>query len=199
MSDKGSVTICIENLKAGDPAAAEFLWDRYFGPLVGLARKRLKGARRLGGVAGSEDAALDVVAALCQGAAAGKFPRLEDRNDLWRLMVKITTHKAINLINHHGRQKRGGGITIVGEGDADEKRVFDLIAGSEPTPEAKAVMAEQFQALLDELGDPTLQQIALGKLAGLTDQEIADELGCVRRTVQYKLDIIRKKLRGYDS
>ena len=46
MSTPGSVTAWIEQLKAGDSAAAAPLWQGYFRRLVGLARQRLGAAPR---------------------------------------------------------------------------------------------------------------------------------------------------------
>ena len=42
MSSEGSVTRWIEALQAGDSAAAQQLWERYFRRLVDLARKKLQ-------------------------------------------------------------------------------------------------------------------------------------------------------------
>jgi hypothetical protein len=44
----GSVSRWIAQLKAGDHAAAEGLWDRYFRRLVTLARRQLRGRPRRG-------------------------------------------------------------------------------------------------------------------------------------------------------
>jgi hypothetical protein len=41
MPSRGSVTGWIDRLKAGDPAAAQPLWECYFRRLVRLARRRL--------------------------------------------------------------------------------------------------------------------------------------------------------------
>ena len=41
MSSEGSVTRWFDALQAGDPAAAQQLWERYFQRLVGLARQKL--------------------------------------------------------------------------------------------------------------------------------------------------------------
>lgn len=46
MPVSGSVTTWIERLKAGDHAAAERIWKRYFHRLVGLARGKLHGVPR---------------------------------------------------------------------------------------------------------------------------------------------------------
>jgi ECF sigma factor len=46
VSSIGSVTHWITQLKTGDPAAAQRLWECYFLRLVKLARKKLGGAPR---------------------------------------------------------------------------------------------------------------------------------------------------------
>ena len=56
MTPEGSVTRWIEQLKTGDPLAAQKLWERYFQRLVGLARKKLLDAPRQ--AADEEDVAL---------------------------------------------------------------------------------------------------------------------------------------------
>ena len=98
MSTPGSVTAWIEQLKAGDAAAAAPLWQGYFRRLVGLARQKLGAAPR--GVADEEDVALSAFDSFCRAAAQGRFPRLDDRDDLWQLLVMITTRKAIDLVVH---------------------------------------------------------------------------------------------------
>jgi hypothetical protein len=89
-----SVTLWIESLKDGDAEAARALWGRYFETLVGLARARLKGMPHA--VADEEDAALSAFDSFCRGAARGRYPRLEDRDDLWKLLVVITERKALD-------------------------------------------------------------------------------------------------------
>src|SRR5262245_50256871 len=106
-SSSGSVTCWLEQLKAGDAAAAQPLWENYFRQLVRLARRRLGDIPRR--AADEEDVALSAFDSFCRGAEQGRFPRLEDRHDLWQLLVMITARKAIDLARHEGRVKRGGG------------------------------------------------------------------------------------------
>src|SRR5262249_22722064 len=96
MSSVGSVTAWIEQLRAGDHAAAERLWKGYFQRLVVLARRKLR--RAPSGMAGAEDVALSAFANFCRGVEQGRFPKLHDRDDLWRLLFVITERKAIKLV-----------------------------------------------------------------------------------------------------
>ena len=56
--------------------------------------------------------ALNAFYNLCRGAEGGRFPRLDNREDLWKVLLMITARKASNLIEHERRLKRGGGRMI---------------------------------------------------------------------------------------
>src|SRR6516164_8814650 len=79
MASEGSVTRWIGQLQAGDPAAVQQLWQRYFQRLVVLARKKLRGSPRR--VADEEDVALSAFDSFCRQAEKGRFPQLLDRDD----------------------------------------------------------------------------------------------------------------------
>src|SRR4051794_13626583 len=184
-----SVTRWIAALKQGDPAAAQGLWEAYFRRLVGLARARLRDAPRR--IADEEDVALNAFDSFCRGARAGRFPRLDDRHDLWQILVLITVRKAFNLRRYESRQSRGiGRVRSLTDLTPDG---LETISGDEPTPELAAQLAEEYQRLMDKLGDPTLQRVATFKLEGYTNDEIAARLGCVISTVERKLARIRGK------
>lgn len=189
-----SVTIWIESLRAGDADAAQHLWRRYFEALVGLARARLRGAPRA--VADEEDAALSAFDSFCQGAARGRYPRLDDRDDLWRLLVVITERKAIDQAQRERRQKRGGGRVLGGRGPDGAVAGLSAVAGPEPTPEFAALMADQCRLLLDRLRDEGLRSVARLRMEGYTNEEVADRLGCSLRTVARKVELIRRTWLG---
>jgi DNA-directed RNA polymerase specialized sigma24 family protein len=196
--DGGSVTRWIGDLRDGDPVAAGAVWERYFDRLVRLARKRLAG--RHGGVEDEEDAALSAFDSFCAGLARGRFTELSDRDDLWKLLVVITARKAAAQVDRQRAQKRGGGWNRVdpAHGDASEAShtgsggFLAEVVAREPTPEFAAMVAEETGRLLGRLGDEQLRQIALDRMAGYTTEEIADRLGCARRTVARRLDLIRQ-------
>jgi DNA-directed RNA polymerase specialized sigma24 family protein len=190
----GSITHWIGQLKAGNPAAAQRLWEEYFQRMVGLARKKLCGLPRT--AADEEDVALSAFDSFCRGAEHGRFPQLQDREDLWHLLFLITARKAFRLKEHEGRQKRGGGrmrdeaAPAPGGEDLDEP-ALNQVVGREPTPDLAALMAEECRRLLTSLGDDQLRQVALWKMEGYTTEEIAARLGCVPRTVERRLQMIR--------
>ncbi len=194
--DPGSVTRWINDLKGGELDAAQPLWERYFADLVRLARARLRATPRT--AADEEDVALSAFDSFCTGVARGRFPRLDDRNDLWRVLVTLTGRKAADQALRERCQKRGGGrvrseAELAGGGPEGDANPFGQVAGPEPTPEFAAMVAEEYRRLLKTLGDETLRQIALGRMEGDTNGEIAARLGCSLRTVTNKLTLIRKR------
>lgn len=182
MSTDGSITRWIGQLQAGDLAAAQPIWERYFQLLVDLARRKLSAKPR---VQDEEDVALSAFDSFCRGLTRGRFPELQDRDNLWKLLVVLTARKACHVVRDEKRLKRGGGQTA---GAAEE---LDQVASQEPSPEFAAELAENCQRLLDLLGDAELRTIALSKMEGYTTEEIAGQLDCVPRTVERKLRLIR--------
>ena len=107
----------------------------------------------------------------------------------------ITARKACAQVQRRTSQKRGGG-QVLGEADIrgsdrDGTGALDQVIGEEPTPEFATMVAEEFRRLLDALGDETLRRVALDRMEGYTNDEIAARLGCARRTVARRLELIR--------
>jgi DNA-directed RNA polymerase specialized sigma24 family protein len=187
MQSDGSITRLIVMLKEGNRAASQQLWEVYFARLVGLARARLRSFA--GRVADEEDVALSAFDSFYRRAEQGQFPRLEDREDLWQLLFVLTVRKAINLVNYQGRKSRGGG-RVQSLTDLDLAGA-EAIFGAEPSPELAAQLTEECQRLLARLPDESLRTVALWKMEGYTNVEIAARLGCVPHTVERKLRSIR--------
>src|SRR6516162_2355820 len=191
MSSDGSVTGWLGRLRAGDPSAAQQLWQRYFHRLVGLARQKLRDTPRR--VADEEDVALSAFDTFCRNAEQGRFPQLMDRDGLWRLLVVLTARKAAHQRRDQGRLKRGGGLLTHGQTPAEsgEESILDQVLSREPTPEFAAQAAEECQRLLRMLDDPQLEALALARLEGYTVEEIAAQFGYAPRSIKRKLQLVR--------
>jgi DNA-directed RNA polymerase specialized sigma24 family protein len=191
---EGSVTHWIEGIQAGDlDDSTRQLWGRYFDRLARLASDRLRAAR---GAVDGEDVALSAFDSFCQGAVAGEFPRLGSRDDLWRLLVTITARKAANQLRGEHRQKRGGG-RVLDEGALDradpDGRFLARVVGDEPSPEFAAMVADECRSRLDGLKDESFRQVALMRMEGYSNADIAARLGTNVRAVERKLAAIRKR------
>jgi DNA-directed RNA polymerase specialized sigma24 family protein len=184
MSSYGSITVWIEQLKAGDPQAAARLWNKYIRRLMGLARKKLRG--RHFADADEKDVALSAFASFCRAAEHGQFSRLDDRDDLWQLLVLLTERKAYRLLAYERCERHGG--RAIHQGSAGLSEVIDR----EPTPQFAAQVAEEVCRLLDCLGSAELRAVAVAKMEGQRNADIAAQLGVHMRTVERRLAIIRE-------
>ena len=194
--DEGSITRWYEGLKTGNREAVGPLFDRYFERMIRLARATLRAGARDRAVADEEDAALSAFDSFCAGAEQGRFPHLGDREELWRLLAVITVRKAQAQARRQRRLKRGGGLVIretdLAAGGSGDDDVLDGIVAPEPDPEFTALAEEELRRLLDLLRDDTLRRVAVWRMEGYTCDEIAERMGCARRTVARQLDLIRK-------
>jgi DNA-directed RNA polymerase specialized sigma24 family protein len=66
------------------------------------------------------------------------------------------------------------------------------VIGTEPDPAFAVQIADEFQVLLARLTDDRLREIALLKLDGYTNEEIAERLHCSPRSVTRRLTVIRR-------
>ena len=196
MSSEGSVTVWLNELKAGDDIAAQQLWNRYFARVVAFCRKTLADQPRR--ASDEEDVALIAFENFFRGAQEGRFPRLDDRDDLWQLLVMIASRKASSQIQYQNRKKRGAGRVTGESGFAEacnsaQPRAIDQVTGDEPTPEFAASMVEEYQRLVELLGEDELRRIAQLKLENYTHKEIAERIDRPLRAVERKVCLIRKK------
>ncbi len=190
MTQDGSISCWLGAIQAGDEDAAQQLFQRYFLQLVKLARQRLRHAPPR--AADEEDVALSAFNSFCHNAERGRFPQLQDRDDLWRVLVVITGRKVSHLLRDEGRQKRGGAarrVEAAGDGQPDDPLV--QVCSREPSPELAAHMAEEYERLLGLLPDDDLRRLARWRMEGHSVEEIAIKLGCATRSVKRKLQLIR--------
>jgi RNA polymerase sigma factor (sigma-70 family) len=178
-----SITTWIGELRQGNTAAAQQLWERYYAQLLQFARGKLRGTPRR--EADEEDVALSAFHSFCQTAA--HFPRLNDRNDLWHILIMLTARKASHERRRQQAQKRGGSKNNPG----GEQEELDEVIGTEPTPEFAAMIAEEFETLLNRLPDEGMREIARLRLEDYSNTEIAARLQCSERTVERRLALIR--------
>jgi RNA polymerase sigma factor (sigma-70 family) len=196
MDSTGSVTEWIQQLKAGDYAAAQPLWQRYVEQLARVARNKLQGLPRR--AADEHDVVQSAFLSFFKNVERGRFPRLADRDDLWPLLVVLTTRKALDLFNRERRRKRGDGA-VRGESvwldpaaEPGAEAGIDQVPGPEPTPEFALLMADECARLLDLLVTSELRAVAVWKMEGYSNDEIAAKLGRSRGTVERKLKLIRQ-------
>lgn len=191
VASEHSITTWIGKLREGDSVAARLLWERYFARLVTVARERLHGTSRR--AADEEDVALSAFHSFCRSVE--HFPRLDNRQDLWQVLVMLTARKAYQERRRQQTRKRGGtheaGGPRCAEAVSPQDWELDQIIGDEPDPQFTVMLAERLETLSNLLPDETLRLIVRMRLEGYTSAEVATNLGCTERTVERKLVLIR--------
>ncbi|MCU0981251.1 MAG: ECF-type sigma factor [Pirellulaceae bacterium] len=187
-----SITSWLNALRRGDSEAARNLWGHYFKRVLRLARRNLAGRNRAT-VVDEEDVAVGVLGELFVKLREGGYRDLGNRDELWQRLVVITIRQAALVARRENTQKRGRGrVTLESELTASGPFRLDDLIGHDLSDTLPEMMSQQCRVLIDALQDPELEQIALWKLAGHTNDEIADKLDCTRATIQRKLRLIRK-------
>ena len=190
----GSVSLWIKAARAGDLQAIQRLWSRYYEQLVRLARTRLRGAPRRH--QDEEDYAAIALDCFIRGLQCGRYPDIADRDGLWRLMMAMTANKVTDGLRSECRAKRGGknqGDDFLGDGAGLAEKLAEG-----PTQEIAVAFTDILNQVLANLDDDTLRRVALMRLDGYSNVEISQELQCVERTIERKLNVIRRVWRETD-
>ena len=195
----GSVSKWIAELKDGEAEAARMLWLRYSQQLIELSRRRLSGLKK--GFVDEDDIAQSVFRCICRGAKAGHFEHIENRDEIWWMLISITMRKVASFSQREKTLKRGGGKVQHGSSlssttDKYHRFDFDELSGNEPSPDVIVVFEEEQSRLFGKLGNDSLRYVAASRIEGHTVEEIALLLAQSTRTIERKLQLIRDTWRS---
>jgi DNA-directed RNA polymerase specialized sigma24 family protein len=184
MSDGESITHWVSALRQQDSFAAYNLWQSFRKRLEEIARREL-GRAPVSAAFDEQDVALSAFSTFCEQVQAGRFAQLGDRQELWWLLAVITKRKAGDRLKYERAARR-----LRPQDHAPDGQV-DSVPNDEPSPEEMVAMRDQCEHLLELLGDDELRFIAILKLEGRGNDEIARRLSRTRQTIQRKLNLIR--------
>lgn len=179
----GSITHWLYGLREGDNDSVGKLWNRWY---KRLCAKIAPGARRLS-ICDEDDIANGAFYDLCKSLKQNKHFEIDNRNELWRLLSVIALRKTRDWKKYDCAQKRGG---------PDKSKLISthrnpgVVSGGE-FPDISAQFADEFRKLMSALGDHDLKRVVHLKLSGHNNNEIAQQLDCSLRTVQYMLKRVR--------
>lgn len=188
--DSPSITAWIDRLAGGNEQAAEKLWQHISARVREFARRKLdpKTRRRYD----EDDAAISAFHSLCDGLADGRLSA-DNRDALWGLLAVITSRKISAQRRMLNRRKRGGGKLRGESGFTDLGEAgINAIEDRAESPDVIAEIAESCAQLIDVLPDETMKKIVLLKFYGAKNGEVAQELHCTRRTIERKLERVRR-------
>lgn len=190
-SSDGSITRWLKLLAAGDHDAARKLWEFFAPRLNQLAKARLRTLPQ-GGVFDEEDIVQSAFAIFCQRIQEGRYPEIKDRNELWQLLAVFTSRRAAYHLKRLQTQKRSGTQPpeeVVDQVGSRLERVVD----DDLDINHQVIADDLADELIKALDDPALEAVAIMRLQGFTNDEIADKLQLTRRTIQRMLNLIRAK------
>jgi DNA-directed RNA polymerase specialized sigma24 family protein len=191
-SDLKQLLTDIEN--KNDQAITRF-WELHFDRLATLAQGKL--SRKFSRVSDGEDIALSAIHSFFTGFAKHRFQNLDSTNELWNLLTTLVMRKIAKQCRQESTQKRGGGqvrgeSVFVAGSDSDAKSGIANVSRSQTTPLLDVEFLDTCETLFDALPDEKTRNVARLMIEGHSLDDIADELGCVRRTVERKLQQIRE-------
>ena len=199
MSSVGSLTRFVNELRSPDlrqrDEAARIIWERFAPRLTLLIRRHLD--HRIFRREDEQDILQSMFASFYQGQYLGKTVPAS-RQELWKLLVRITMCKVVNTANRHLADRRDFRRERSEQPcDSDHGRfgewMRDQVDRAQPTPQDRVAVVEEVERLLHLLPDQ-LRQIVLWKLEGFTNAEIAPMIGKTVRSVEMKLQLTRRIL-----
>jgi RNA polymerase sigma-70 factor (ECF subfamily) len=174
----------VEGLRCGDPQAAAVVFGRYAQRLTSLAEQHL--SRKLAARLDGGDVVQSVFRTFFRRSAAGEF-RIDNSDELWRLLVRITLQKARARSRNHTARARD--VAAEEPGGA----LLLQAASHEPGLEEAAVLVDQIEALLRGLPDVYGDLLRL-RLEGYSVSDTAERLGVSRRTIHRALRLLQQRL-----
>jgi len=184
--------VSIEN---NDEEAIGLFWDMHFERLSAMAQQKL--SRKFSRVNDGEDIALSAIHSFFVGLSKKRFQAIRGKNELWNLLVTMVMRRIAKQCRNENTQKRGGGrvrgesVFITGD-NSDKKEGLAQISRSQETPDLNVEFLDTCEWLFDLLPDEKTRNVARLLMDGYSLDDIADELGCVRRTIERKLQQIRQ-------
>tara|TARA_R110002049_G_scaffold72490_8_gene187599 strand:- start:6354 stop:7007 length:654 start_codon:yes stop_codon:yes gene_type:complete len=185
----------LARVRDGEDDATTELWERYFQRLVRIAAKRLPtNLRRTGD---EEDIAISAFHSFIAGIRRDQFPDLSGPDNLWGLLITLTSRKVNAHLRFQTRQKRGGGnvrgesVFMDSSGELSRGGIGE-VTGDNAAPDLHAELAEACDGLLSELSDDQLRQIAVMRMDGYLVDEIAEKMQLSKRAVERRLQLIRR-------
>jgi RNA polymerase sigma-70 factor (ECF subfamily) len=190
MSTDSSFAHLRARLEAGDPEAAQQVFDTYAHRLIGLARAKLEGTIRK--KEDPEDVVQSALASFFLRQATRPFALLTEQH-LWAVLTCITLRKCGHRVEHYLAQKRDVNLEVSPPvSSPDDSAASYLALARDPSPSEAAVLSDTVGELLRGL-DEREQRIVRMFLEGYTKQEISDKIKRSEYMVGKVIDRVRDR------
>ncbi len=194
------ISLLIRRIEAGDAESASELWKYCFTRLHAYCQRKLPS--NLCRILDEEDLALSAFKSFCLGAQDGKFGPIDGRDEFWKLMYCIAARKARVSVRYQQALKRGGGqvrgesVFLDGtspyQNSESAARGIEQVAQENACPVSIEAFLTDCEELFEQLDTNELRMIAMMRVEGYSVDEIADRIGCAKRSVERRLNLIRQ-------
>ncbi|QEG21084.1 ECF-type sigma factor [Mariniblastus fucicola] len=186
----GSITGWLDSVRQGNDEAAKNIWDRWFDRLCARVSPHSGHLR----IHDNEDIASDAFADFFRALREGKFSALRNRSEIWKLLATIAVRKSAASYRFEQAQRRGGGQKVY---SFEEMKQHSSGMTAPRKPVTSNTIEELIQTI--RIKNPILAQVARMKIECLDNQEIANELNCSVRRVQYMVKDLENEILGRNS
>ena len=184
----GSITGWLDSIRAGNDEAAKNIWDRWFERLCARVSPHSGRLR----IHDNEDIASDAFADFFRALQEGKFSSLRNRSEIWKLLATIAVRKSAASYRFEQAQRRGGGQQVF---SFEEMKQRSASMTSRRRPVTSGIIDE----LIQSITDPRLARVARMKIEGMETADIAIELDCSIRQVQYIVKDLENLILGRNT
>ncbi|HZT79536.1 MAG TPA: sigma-70 family RNA polymerase sigma factor [Gemmataceae bacterium] len=185
MAEAPDDSLVRELARGGNEEAARRLFDEYVDRLLALARGHI--SQRLARRVDAEDVVQSVFRTFFGRLKDGRF-HIQDRDDLGKLLTRITVHKVLRQVSFHRAAKRSP-MQEAGAAEWDREDLVNLLT-REPSPEMTIAFLDQLEHFIGQLR-PQEREILELRLQEYNNEEIARRLGTYERRVRRVLERIR--------
>jgi RNA polymerase sigma-70 factor (ECF subfamily) len=170
----------VERWRGGDETAATALYERYIDRLITLIGRHI--ARRFQGRFDADDVAQSVFGSFFRRTREGHF-EFGDDEAFWKLLLTIGLNKVRKKVCFNEADKRDPARE---QRPADSDEVQSFVAEClcrEPSAVELVTLADLLEAVVQGL-DPLERSVLALRIEGLSQSEIAAQLGLGERTVR---------------
>ncbi|MDR3108869.1 MAG: hypothetical protein LBU65_04160 [Planctomycetaceae bacterium] len=193
------IQLLLNAIQNQDDGAFEQFWNLHFDGLVALARRKMQPYCKR--IHDEEDIAVSAIHSFYKGLSEKRFHSISGNNELWKILATIVCRKIFKSNRDQNRQKRGGGkirgdsFFDAGGKNNDKKTpgIGNVADNNVITPYLEVEFLDTCENLFEMLEDESTRNVARLIMEGYSIDDTAEELGCVRRTVERKLAKIREK------
>jgi RNA polymerase sigma-70 factor (ECF subfamily) len=180
----------IAEFQAGSESAAQALFDRYCERLMRLAKRRI--GQRMTSRVDPEDVVQSAYRTFFTRVKNDEFS-FHEQDDLFKLLVRLTVHKALRQIAYHRAAKRNPELEALQSSNPQE--FLQQISAESATPDMEVALLDEFEQFMGQL-QPLDRDVLQLKLQGYSTVEIAEKLGSYDRKIRRVLERIQELARG---